>query len=302
VTVAPTVFPPPERDERPRLSLLIAYPYMSPKVAAAVAARADDIRLLVDSGAFTAWKAGKSIAVADYIAFLRDLPVEPWRYFNLDVVGDPVGSMANYRTMLDAGMRPVPIFTRGAPIAQLDEYYRTSDVVGIGGLVGTPGNKGFINGIMRAAAGRRVHWLGFTQRDFLRYWRPYMCDSSTWSMGSRRRFIPLYIGNGFVRQFKKHEFTTQALPTAAADALIRYGIDPASCALAPAWENGSRLLTDVGMHSFVEMSLDAHRTVGSHVFIAVNHDREVELAHAAYLRVRSRYAPRYPTPAQGIPA
>jgi len=144
----------------------------------------DNVRFLLDSGAFTAWKAGKPIALDDYCRFIESLPFESWRYFMLDVIGDPAATMRNYETMLKRGFNPIPIFTRGEDPSVLDDYYKTSDLVAIGGLVGTPGNKGFVKGIMEKVGGRRVHWLGFFDCNFVKHYRPYSCDSSTWKVGA----------------------------------------------------------------------------------------------------------------------
>lgn len=172
-------------SERPKLNLLIAYPYFTDQVAKIVESRKDDIRLLVDSGAFTAWKAGKTIDVRDYAAFIKNLPVNPWRYFSLDVIGNPEASFKNYETLLGVGLSPIPVFTRGDDIKMIDRYYETSDVIGLGGLVGTKRNQGFVKAAMAIIAGRKVHLLGFTREDFLSVYRPYSCDTSSWSSGIR---------------------------------------------------------------------------------------------------------------------
>ena len=59
--------------------------------------------LLIDSGAFTAWKANESISLDDYCRFIEKLPVTPWGYFQLDVVGDPDGTIRNYDEMRRRG-------------------------------------------------------------------------------------------------------------------------------------------------------------------------------------------------------
>lgn len=129
----------------PRLNVLVAYPYATPQVVEQLRQCGPDLRFLLDSGAFTAWKAGKPIELDDYCRFLEALPVKPWRYFALDVIGDPHGTMRNYEAMLRRGFSPVPIFTRGEDPSVLEDYYKTSDVVGIGGLVGTANNRGFVH-------------------------------------------------------------------------------------------------------------------------------------------------------------
>ena len=42
--------------------------------------------IMLDSGAFSAWNAGKQIDIDKYIEFIRDNNIDV--YFNLDVIGD----------------------------------------------------------------------------------------------------------------------------------------------------------------------------------------------------------------------
>ncbi len=161
--------------EQVKLNILVAYPYINKMMIETVTEHEGSIRWLVDSGAFTAWKAGKEVSIDAYCKFIEGLPVAPWRYFTLDVIGNPKASMANYEVMLKRGFNPIPIFTRGEDPSVLDEYYKTSDVVGVGGLVGTKGNKGFVNGIMKHVGGRKVHWLGFTNAEYIKHYKPPIC-------------------------------------------------------------------------------------------------------------------------------
>ncbi len=171
-----------------------------------------------------AWKSGKTIALDDYCRFIERLPVRPWRYFALDVVGDPEASMRNYETMRARGFNPMPVFTRARGPCGARHVLRDLRVVGVGGLVGTPGNKGFVNGLMRHVAGRRVHLLGFANDDYVRTYRPYMCDSSTWISPLRFGLIKLY-RDGRPINVTKADFAKR--PSAEVLALIReFGLDP----------------------------------------------------------------------------
>ncbi len=87
-----------------KLSCLAAYPYMSPPTVDMLNRNKDNLRFLLDSGAFTAWKAGKPIALDDYCKFLDTLPFKPWRYFTLDVIGDPKNTLKNRQWIVLAGV------------------------------------------------------------------------------------------------------------------------------------------------------------------------------------------------------
>jgi len=82
------------------------------------------------------------------------------RFFTLDVIGDSKKSYDNYLTMRDQGLSPIPIFTRGTDLSMIDRYYELSDYLGIGGLVGTPGNRGYVKTVMRHIAGRKAAAAG----------------------------------------------------------------------------------------------------------------------------------------------
>lgn len=258
-----------EKDNTSRLlNVLVAYPYMKPDLVRLLHQHKGHTRFLLDSGAFTAWKAGKPIQLDDYCRFIESLPFEPWRYFTLDVIGDPHGTMKNYETMLKRGFSPVPIFTRGEDLSVMDDFYKTSDVVGLGGLVGTTGNKGFVNGIMKKVAGRRVHWLGFTSLEFIKHYRPYMCDSSSWESGARFAAFHLYLGNGRTKLIKKSDFAHQPSDEIA-KCIKSYGIDPADLATSKHWDGGYSHNRCLNGYSAVRMSLDIQKNLKTLMFLAL---------------------------------
>lgn len=252
---------------KPRLNILVAYPYVNPQVIESLRGAGPSLRFVLDSGAFTAWKAGNPINIDDYCRFLEGLPIKPWRYFTLDVIGDPHGTMKNYETMLERGFRPVPIFTRGEDPAILEEFYKTSDVVGIGGLVGTPGNHGFVKGIMRYVGDRMVHWLGFTNLDFIKTYKPFMCDSSTWESGARYGALKLYMGNAKFYAIKKSHFQTRP-PQAVLDRIRQLGVDPFSLAKLSAWHGGSSASRTLCARSCVALSVDIEHQTRTKMFLA----------------------------------
>lgn len=260
----------------PNLNILVAYPYMNPQVIENLQAAGPSLRFVLDSGAFTAWKAGKPIQLDDYCRFLEGLPIKPWRYFTLDVIGDPEGTMRNYETMLARGFKPVPIFTRGEDPSVLDCFYKTSDVVGIGGLVGTPGNRGFVKGIMRHVGDRLVHWLGFTDLDFVKAYKPYMCDSSSWESAARYGAIRLYMGNARFLAIKKSHL--QLRPSKAVlDRICQLGVDPFRLAKLDEWHGGTSASRILCARSWVALSVDVERHTGTKMFLALTTDQALRL-------------------------
>lgn len=274
----------------PRLNVLVAYPYMKPPVTEGLQAIGPALRFVLDSGAFTAWKAGKPIQLDDYCRFLEQLPIKPWRYFTLDVIGDPEGTQRNYETMLKRGFTPVPIFTRGEDPAALDEFYKTSDVVGIGGLVGTPGNRGFVKGIMRHVGDRMVHWLGFTNLDYIKAYRPFMCDSSSWESGARYGALKLYMGNAKFLTIKKPQFQNRPAPEVL-DRIRQLGVDPYRLAKLDGWHGGPSASRTLCARSGVALSVDVERQTGTKMFLAVTTTQSLDLVVQGFTDLYLRTTP-----------
>lgn len=266
-----------------RCNILVAYPYMSKQVIDVLSANKGQVRFVLDSGAFTAWKAGKPVDLDAYCKFIEQLPFEPWRYFTLDVIGNPGESMKNYETMLKRGFNPVPIFTRGEEISVLDDYYKTSDVVGIGGLVGTPNNKGFVNGIMKHVNGRKVHWLGFTGMDFVKYYKPYMCDSSGWESGARYATLRLYMGQGKFETLKKQDF--QFMPNEKIiNRIKQLGIDPYCLKDNKSWTGGPSVSRNLCAASGVALSVDLQKLIKVKMFNAAAALEGIEMLITHYCK------------------
>ncbi len=161
--------------------------------------------ILLDSGAFTAYNTGKDIELMDYIRFLKDPPFKIWKYFTLDVVGKPKEYWINYYRMLDAGLNPIPIFTPGDSFDSIDKMYETSDLIGIGGL-DFQGIKDHVKLCMQVIDGRKAHWLGFANFQFLKHYKPFSCDSSNIISGSKYGRLGLCRSNGKTIALTREDF------------------------------------------------------------------------------------------------
>jgi len=250
------------------LNILLSFPYVDDGVIRAMGSAPDNVRILLDSGAFTAWKAGTEIDFDAYIAFLKDPPFPIWRYMTLDVVGDPTRTEANTKRLRDAGLNPIPIFTRGDSIDRIDEMYLDSDLVALGGLVGTRGNTGFVRGVMRHIGDRRVHWLGFTRHQFLCYYRPYSVDAANWQSAARYGSSYLYHGRGKMTQINRSDFHEK--PSAETmTAIRRLGFDPKLFQHEQNWR-GSRTNFAVRLcaSSYIRYMQDLERQTGTRFFMS----------------------------------
>lgn len=192
------------KQKKWKIPILIAYPSAGKTLLQTIRDHESQFKTVMDSGAFTAYTHNRVIKVEDYMEFLNDDPCKLDFYFNLDIIGDPEGSIKNYEIMKDNGFDPVPVFTRGDTKETFDYYHKQRGFVGIGGIAGTKSAAPYlkkINGTI--IQGRPVHWLGFSNRNFLLHYKPTSCDSTNWcSMG---RF-----GRGFVYHNKNfHPFTRE---------------------------------------------------------------------------------------------
>ena len=253
----------------PALNLLVSYPYMKPDVIKGLKACGPALRFLLDCGAYTAWSSGNPVNLDEYCRFLENPPVPLWRYFALDVIGDGDATLRNYETMLKRGFNPLPIFTPGDPLAVMDRYYETSDVVGVGGLNALGSGHNYVRTVYGHAAGRKLHLLGYATVGHIKALRPYMCDASTWEAGARFAQLNLYMGNGRMAVLDKSDFVTRP-PAAVVERIRGYGYDPAALAKAAGWAGGysvARRLCGVNMTA---LSIDVERNLGTKLFLACN--------------------------------
>jgi len=269
-----------------KLNLLMSWLYWDGSSAELIEAEGNAIRLLIDSGAFTAWKSNRALRLDEYCTFLKDgLPILPWRYFALDIVGNPVGTRSNYDAMLDAGLSPIPIFTRGTDFDELGRYYETSNLVGLGGLVKTPRSRGYIRRFMQEVKGRDVHWLGFTLPSFVSYYKPYSFDSSNWDRTPRWGQLDLYAGRGrWLPYIRKARGKFNHKPSRAImDVIQSYGIDPHDLAKDVSWEH-SGLARVLSIWSWVRYAIDCEEYLDTKVFFATVGSEQLAVVIDVYHR------------------
>lgn len=243
-----------------------------------------DTRFLVDSGAFTNWKAHRDTRVEDYIAFIKGLPVKPWRYFTLDKIGDSTQTDRNHQSMLDAGLTPVPIFTRGTALEELDKLYKHSDLVGLGVGTGTRGSLNYVRWIMENNT-RSIHWLGVCHPNLLRYYQPYSCDSSSWETGGRYGRISLYMGQGRFQQFTRHMAATAPPSADVWRVLESYGADPYELRHEVNWRGGrTNLARRIGGQSWLRYAEESERVFGTLIFLALTNGNALGTLHDGWKR------------------
>lgn len=158
----------------------------------------DPVRLLVDSGAFTAYTQGQVLRPEAYAEWGLEL-ARRWAarlralwFFSLDVIGDQDASWRNHTRLEQLGLRVVPIVTAGADLRHLDRAL-SYPYLALGGLVPMAKQRAELTAWLDRCFARvrarwlqtgvlpRVHILGISQDWVLDRYPCYSADSSTWA-------------------------------------------------------------------------------------------------------------------------
>lgn len=256
-----------------KLDLLVAYPYLKNKSTMMATRKAAESghRIWVDSGAFTTYKAGgQPTEVAEYISFIKSLEFRPERIFTLDVIGDPVATKQNHDRLLDAGIRPVPILTPGAPIESLDEMYEHSDLVAVGGLNSNKGAGGGGPGWAKYVLEherRPLHLLGFVNKAIIAKYKPYSIDASTWEYAGRVGTIKFYMGHGRLVCISRHQ-CSGPLSNKQTEAIKAYGLSTKVLLKEDNWRGGRSLARHTGCRATIRFVLDIYKQFGTRYVLA----------------------------------
>lgn len=195
-----------------RLNILIAYPYFSAQMIAKfkeLFPDKNDYRLIVDSGAFSAYNAGMVVTMDEYCKFLDTLMatgINMEGYIQLDVIFDGEATKRNYREMLDRGYKPCPVFTRGDDEQYFLDLVKEDHYVFVGGVQKGINNRNFAKWILENSIGKKVHLLAFIKPDFINHYKPYSVDASSWSSTSRFGTLGYYAG-GRIKTLEKSLFS-----------------------------------------------------------------------------------------------
>lgn len=192
------------------VNILVAFPYFKKSTVDLLRKTPkENYRLIVDSGAFTAWNTGRSINLDDYCRFLDSMDeLQPFYAVQLDVFGDPEGTWKNYLTMKSRGYNVMPVFTRGDTLDRLEEMYSLTDYIMFGGITTGGKNINYVKWFMEKNKGRKVHWLGFCNMDFVKFFKPFSIDSSSWASGARFGNLQVYSGFGKTTSFNRKTLIT----------------------------------------------------------------------------------------------
>lgn len=138
--------------------------------------------LMIDSGAFTAWRKGSAIQLDAYSRFLLTAPVHEWA-IALDVIGDAEASVANWRLMRQRHPTIVPVWHEGDPVSILDEYASAGGLIGLGRIEGRRSDQKtleFYDAAFNRHPDTMFHALGNANPMQLEPYPFYSFDSTGW--------------------------------------------------------------------------------------------------------------------------
>jgi len=288
----------------PKANILVAFPYFSKQIQKTLDnTDPNEFRLIIDSGAFTAWNLNKEISFDDYCTFLKNLP-KHWEYHavQMDVFGNPEGTYVNYNKMLDMGFNDImPVFTRGDTTERLEEFYEKTDYIMFGGIVIGGKNTNYIRWFHNQNKKRKSHWLGFNNTEFIKHYRPESVDSSTWNNGQRFGRLDLYQGHGTFDSTQRKDWIDEPTPKRI-NLLKKLGFDHKTIlklAKKEAWTGGSHsvfqkkdehkgLAAYINNTSHLKRAIDIEKNLGTKVYLACgNHSQIESLLHSHKLLINN---------------
>ena len=157
--------------------------------------RADNAKVFLDSGAFSAHTLGVELKVADYCDYIKKnidiIRIEDGDLMAsvLDGIGDPLKTWRNQQEMEWRGVRPLPCFHFGEDERYLEWYIQNYSYITIGGMVGktVPTLTTWLDRIwskyLLDKSGNpriKVHAFGITSVSIMERYPWYSCDSSSW--------------------------------------------------------------------------------------------------------------------------
>ena len=172
------------------LNVLVALPYLSSWDKNAAENGYSPGKLMLDSGAFSAWKSGHVVDIDNLIALTLSGRFD--EAVGLDVIGSWEGSRRNIDYMRERGSDAMPVFHIGDPWELLEYYCAGWSKVGLSCRFGEgrPTSIRFYEQCFARCWPHRFHSFGWIDFAMLRAFPFHSGDAVTWGGGERwRRFV-----------------------------------------------------------------------------------------------------------------
>jgi hypothetical protein len=186
------------------------------------------IRLMLDSGAFSAWTQNEQIDLNEYITYIKEHQHQLECYVNLDVIPGRPGversqheielaaqeGFDNYKKMRKAGLDPIPVYHQGESKKWLERYRKEGcTYIGISPSADASANTivPWLDEIFTDLTTRdgvpliKTHGFGVASFAMMKRYPWFTCDSTFW-------VITPSFGNIFVPQYKNGEPDYSELP------------------------------------------------------------------------------------------
>lgn len=162
--------------------------------------RLDNVKIFLDSGAFSAFTQGVKIDLPGYCEYIkRNIDIiekvdNDLMASVLDGIGDPLLTWQNQKAMEMQGVRPLPCFHYGEDEKYLEYYIANYSYITLGGMVPVSTPQLFIwldriwSKYLCDGSGKprlKVHGFGVSQLDIMQRYPWYSCDSSSWVQVAR---------------------------------------------------------------------------------------------------------------------
>ncbi len=142
--------------------------------------------LMLDSGAYSAWRRGKVIDIDAYIEFIKEYGHLFQICVNLDVIGNGKESYMNWMYLRRQGIDTMPVFHIGTDEKWLEKYLRKTDYIGLGAIAGLSSKrrvksltniweKYFIDS--KRLTTHKIHGMGLTAIEMVERFPWYSVDS-----------------------------------------------------------------------------------------------------------------------------
>lgn len=162
------------------------------------------LKLFLDSGAYSAYSKKIKIDIYEYIDFIKANSKFIEIYANLDVIGNAAATLKNQKIMEKEGLKPLPVFHVGSYVSYLKYYIKNYEYIAIGGVVSKLFKKNAIitlldhyfsryicdkNGVPKV----KTHGFGITNIKFVMRYPWFSVDSTSWVIGARTGviFVPI---------------------------------------------------------------------------------------------------------------
>jgi hypothetical protein len=153
--------------------------------------------VLIDSGAFSAFKSGEVITLKEYNNFCKKYGKNFTGYIQLDVIGDKVQTEINYQKSLDEGLTPIPVLQVDEDVEKSIKLKETTDYICVSGPAVRGISKDWVSERIRQVydlTGLKMHALGLGPTDDIGDIPLYSCDSSGYTIPGMNYLISLFNG------------------------------------------------------------------------------------------------------------